>query len=184
MIIGLTGKLLSLARQLKLPSVQTPAVRANAFHPKRSCLLLSGTTVVGWFGEIHPELCEKMDVRGPLVAAELDITALAQMIPKELRYKPVNPFPPVRRDLSLVMPAPTPFQNIAKTLQASAGPMLEAVSLIDLFEGEKIGANRKAMTVSLTFRHPERTLTDIEIEKTVEKILVDLNKRCEAELRK
>jgi phenylalanyl-tRNA synthetase beta chain len=90
----------------------------------------------------------------------------------------------VRRDLSMVAPQAVPYGKIAKTLRAAGGKELESLTLIDLYQGDKIGAARKSLTVSLVFRDKEKTLNDAEVEKIVQKIVIDLEKKCETTLRK
>ena len=89
----------------------------------------------------------------------------------------------MRRDLSFVAPQTTSYEKIAKTLRAAGGKDLESVSLIDLFQGEKIGADKRSLTVSLTFRNKEKTLNDGDVEKIIQKMVSDLEKKCGAVLR-
>ncbi|MFA5974854.1 MAG: phenylalanine--tRNA ligase subunit beta [Elusimicrobiota bacterium] len=180
----LTGFLTSLQNALHLPPIQITPCRIASFHPRRSSMIVSGSTVIGWFGELHPELVQELDTENTLVAAELDLAALRQILPATVTYKPLNPFPAVYRDLSVTSPLSVPYEKIAQTLRTSGGVLLESVSLIDLFQGEKIGKDRRSLTVSLLFRHRDRTLDDADVEKVMQKIITDLEKKCEAVLRK
>jgi len=135
-------------------------------------------------GEIHPNLQQQLDTTEPLIAVELDTQALLDLVPDQTAFVPFSLFPPVRRDLSVVAPLLTPYEMIARTLRAAGGKDLESVSLIDLYQGEKIGADRKSLTVTLLFRNKEKTLADADIEKIMQKIISDLEKKCEATLRK
>ena len=144
---------------------------------------MSGNTILGWAGEIHPELNQELDTTEPLIAAELDTQALLDATPEQPAYVPASLFPPVHRDISMVAPLTTPYEKIAKTLRAAGGKDLESVSLIDLYQGDKIGPDHKSLTVSLVFRNKDKTLNDADVEKLMQKIILDLEKKCEAKLR-
>ena len=179
-----SGTVAALLDALHISAYQFAPHRLTPFHPKRSCVILSGARVLGWVGEIHPDLADALDTTEPLVVAELDTRALLDAAPQAFAYALVSPFPPVHRDLSMVAPIATSYEKIARTLRAAAGRELESVSLIDLFQSEKIGRDRKSLTVSLVFRSKEKTLTDADVEKLTQKIVYDLEKKCEATLRK
>ena len=76
-----------------------------------------------------------------------------------------------------------PYEKLSRTLRNAAGNLLESETLMDLYQDAKIGADKKSLTFSLIFRHPDRTLNDAEIEKTMAKILTDLQQQCEAVIR-
>src|SRR5207302_11059761 len=145
--------------------------------------ILAGSKALGWVGEINPELLQELDTAEPLVAAELDTQALLDAVPRELTYAPPSSFPPVRRDLSMIAPETCPYEKIAKTLRAAGGKDLEFLSLIDLYSGDKIGTGKKSLTVSLVFRNREKTLSDAEVDKIIQKMISELEKKCEAKLR-
>ena len=179
----LSGLIEKLLANLQIQNIQRTACPANGFHPKRSALLTSAGTVLAWMGELHPTLQETLDTREPLAVCELDVTALERLMPRQRSYKPLSVFPTVRRDLSFILPEAVTFEQVQKTLQSSGGPLLESLRLIDLFRGPAIGAAKKSMTWTLVFRHPEKTLTDADVEKVVAKIVKDLAQKCEAALR-
>src|SRR5258708_26940048 len=91
--------------------------------------------------------------------------------------------PPVHRDISLVVPEAISYDKIVKMLRAAAGLTLDSCTLIDLYRGPTIGAQKKSLTVTLIFRHKERTLKDSEVESTMQRIKSELEKKCEAKIR-
>ena len=179
----LSGSLETLASMLHIPSIQWMPYSSRIFHPRRSSLLMSGSHVLGWMGEIHPDLLQELDTPEPLVAAELDLAALEMASRSVVIYKRASPFPPVHRDLSVTAPVEVPYEKISKTVRGAAGQTLESVSLIDLYHGATIGEGRKSLTLSLSFRLMDRTLQDAEVEKLMSKIVGDLEKKCGATLR-
>src|SRR5207344_1160388 len=90
--------------------------RANAFHPKRCSTIMLGSTVLGWMGEAHPDLNVDLDTTESLITAELDTQALMEAAPNQTAFVPFSLFPPVRRDLSMVTPQATAYEQISKTL--------------------------------------------------------------------
>ena len=186
----LLGLIESFLTALRIPSVEKtpfqqpgPDGTVSAFHPKRSTTLRSGNVILGWMGEIHPVLSAELDTREPLIAAELDITGLMQAAPQATPFIAPSAFPPVLRDLSMVVEEGVPYGIIEKTLRQAAGSILGGCTLIDLYRGSSIGAQKKSLTVSLLFRHRERTLKDSEVESSISRIKSDLQKKCEATIR-
>jgi phenylalanyl-tRNA synthetase beta chain len=174
----LLGLLESFFNALGIAPVEKAPCSVAAFHPKRSATLTSGGTVLGWIGDIHPDLQAALDTSEPLVAAELDILGLMHALPKTGTF-----VPPVHRDLSMVVQEALPYDKIDRTIQDSAGDALESVALIDLYRGKAIGEQMKSLTVSLMFRHRERTLKDSEVESAMEKTKKELEKQCNAKIR-
>ena len=117
---------------------------------------------------------------GPLSAAELKIHGIKTQVfyaevsldawlsraPQPERYQPVPAFPPIRRDLAVVLPKAVPAATVEQTIRAAKAPHLESVRLFDLFrdpKGEKIGAEQKSLAYALTYRAPDKTLTEREV---------------------
>jgi phenylalanyl-tRNA synthetase beta chain len=180
---ALTGSLDALAERLGLTRLQWMPLRHSAFHPRRAAILMSGRIILAWAGEIHPDLSDQLDRKEPLVAAELDIEAWHALRPRAAVYSAIPAFPPVTRDLSVTAPLDVAYEKLSRAIRTSAGALLETENLIDLFQGEKIGADKRSLTFSLVFRHADRTLNDAEIEKTMAKIVADLEKQCGAVIR-
>ena len=90
---------------------------------------MSGSTVLGWVGEAHPDINQELDTTEPLVAAELDTTALLEAASDHMLFSPFSLFPPVRRDLSMIAPQAAPYEKIAKTLRSAGGKDLESAFL-------------------------------------------------------
>ena len=139
---------------------------------------LSGTTqlLLQRLGFVLPDLLEMERVgdteakahglKTPVFYAELSLQDWLKRTPQPERYQPVNAFPPVRRDLAVVVPAATPQAKVEEVIRAAKAPHLETVELFDLFrdkKGEKIGADQKSLAYALTFRAPDRTLVEREV---------------------
>jgi phenylalanyl-tRNA synthetase beta chain len=92
-------------------------------------------------------------------------------------------YPSSRRDLSLVAGPGIHFGEIEKSLVKLAGPLLESLKVFDVYAGESLGDDRTAYGVRLNFRSQERTLTDADVDKVIEKIVSNLKKQLGVELR-
>jgi phenylalanyl-tRNA synthetase beta chain len=91
--------------------------------------------------------------------------------PQPERYSAVTAFPPVRRDLAVVVPAALPQERVQEIIRAAKAPNLETVQLFDLFrdkKGEKIGADQKSLAYALTYRAADRTLVEKEVNEAHE----------------
>jgi phenylalanyl-tRNA synthetase beta chain len=103
--------------------------------------------------------------------AEFSLDEWLRRDPQPERYQPVTAYPPVRRDLAVVVPAATPQARVEEVIRAARAPHLEAVELFDLFRdrsGAKIGADQKSLAYALTFRAPDRTLVEREVNEAHE----------------
>ena len=107
-------------------------------------------------------------IKTPVFYAEIALEAWLARTPQPERYQPVPSFPPVRRDLAIVLPRAVPQAKVEETIRQAKAPNLESVRLFDLFrddKGEKIPADHKSLAYALTYRAPDRTLTEKEVNE-------------------
>jgi phenylalanyl-tRNA synthetase beta chain len=105
-------------------------------------------------------------IKLPVFYAEIALDAWLSRTPQPERYQPVPAFPPVRRDLAIVLSQSVPQAQVEETIRAAKAPNLESIRLFDLFRdptGEKISADQKSLAYALTYRAPDRTLTEREV---------------------
>jgi len=107
-------------------------------------------------------------IKIPVFYAEIDLDAWLSRAPQPERYQPVPAFPPVRRDIAIILPKAVPQAKVDEVIRAAKVPNLESVRLFDLFrdpKGEKIGADQKSLAYALTYRAPGKTLTEKEVNE-------------------
>ena len=101
-----------------------------------------------------------------------------------LRYKEILKFPAVQRDLSFVASNQLTYGEIEKTLSSLSIPQLKGFRLFDVFKSEKLGNNKQSLAMNFTFMDESKTMKDEEIEKMMQKIILQLEKQFQAEIRK
>jgi phenylalanyl-tRNA synthetase beta chain len=105
-------------------------------------------------------------IKTPIFYAEVGLDAWLTRVPQPERYQPVPAFPPIRRDVAIVLPKSVPQAKVEETIRAAKAPNLESVRLFDLFrdpKGEKIAADQKSLAYALTYRSADKTLTEKEV---------------------
>lgn len=134
------------------------------WHPGRCAELsvnIDGEThVVGHAGELHPQVLEALGLPARTCAMEIDLTALP--LGEKLPAPVLSSFPAVHQDVALVVEEEVPAEAVRRTLEESAGELIEEVALFDVYRSESLGENKKSLAFGLIFRAPDRTLTEDE----------------------
>jgi phenylalanyl-tRNA synthetase beta chain len=143
-------------------------------HPGRSASVLVGDEQkVGWIGELHPLVARDWDLEDG-TAFEIDVDALAELVPSAPGYRPVSTFPAVIQDIAVVVDEDVPAADVQDAVRTAGGELLEQLRLFDVYRGEQVGEGSKSLALRLEFRAPDRTLTDEEV--------ADLRAQIEREL--
>ena len=130
------------------------------WHPGRCAELLVDGQVVGHAGELHPQILEECGLPARVCAMEMDLSALPQSA--HLPAPKLSAYPAVHQDLALVVDDSTPAESVRKTVAEHAGPLLENVTLFDVYRSESLGEGKKSLAFGLLFRADDRTLTEDE----------------------
>jgi phenylalanyl-tRNA synthetase beta chain len=151
------------------------------WHPGRCAEIIVNGVVVGYAGELHPAVCEALDLPARTCAMELDLDAVP--LPGVVAGPSVSTFPPALIDVAVVVDASVPSAAVQEALVTGAGELLEAVRLFDVYTGEQVGAGRKSLAYNLTFRAPDRTLTAEEAVAARDAAVATAHERIGAVLR-
>ena len=157
----------------KLPSYNADAGK-TFLHPGRQALIIYEDTVIGYFGEVHPLVQEAYGIAERAYIANIDLSVICKKADFTVKYEGIAKFPSVVRDISLVMDKSLTAGEIEKIIRSESGAILESLELFDIYEGERIGADKKSMAYSITFRNKEKTLEESEISDVMDKILKGL----------
>ena len=182
---ALKGIVEAVARFLRLPEV---SFRANAehfsFHPGRCAdLLAEDGTVLGTFGELHPNVRKACGITENAAAAELNFDLMLRKRAPEPQFRPLPRFPAVLRDLALVCDEGISVQQLRDCIRAAGTALLQEVSFFDVYRGASIPDGKKSVAFSLSFRKEDSSLTDGEIEPVMKSILQELEEKLAAKIR-
>ena len=117
-------------------------------------------------GKIPSQELKAYGIKVPIFYAEIALDGWLERAPQPERYRAVPAFPPIRRDLAVVLPKSVPQAKVEETIRQAKAPDLESVQLFDLFldpKGEKIAADHKSLAYALTYRAANKTLTEKEV---------------------
>ncbi len=136
------------------------------------------------FGRISKPVLKLMDIKQDVFYADFNWDKLcAQVKNNSTTYVEVPKFPEVRRDLAMLISTEITFNNIEMLAYQSERKLLKEVNLFDIYEGEKIEAGKKSYAVSFIFQNKEKTLTDQEIDKIMEKLMKNFKEKLGAVIR-
>ncbi len=135
-------------------------------------------------GLIQPKLARLVDLKQPVFYADFDWTALTKQYNSKVVYDEVSRFPEVRRDLSLVLDKAVSFEQISRLAHQTERKLLRSVNVFDVYEGENVGADKRAYSVSFTLQDTAQTLTDTVIDKTMQRLMSTFERELNALIRK
>ncbi|MEI6946133.1 phenylalanine--tRNA ligase subunit beta [Paraflavisolibacter sp. H34] len=136
-------------------------------------------------GRVPARTAARFDLKQPVFVADFNWDALLDAaLQQRISFREVPRFPAVERDLALVVPRQMKYEEITAQLNKLRLNKLQDVRLFDVFESEKLGADKKSLAINFTFLDEEKTLTDKEIDGWMNKIMTALEKELSAEIRK
>ena len=148
-----------------------PEAGKSFLHPGRQALVCYDGKVLGYLGEVHPEVCENYDMKTRAYVAVLDMPEIVPLATFDRKYEGIAKFPAVMRDISMVVPKDIRVGQIEKMLAQRGGKILESYKLFDIYEGSQIKEGFKSVAYSITFRAKDRTLEESDISAAMKKIL-------------
>ena len=161
--IGLRGK-----------ETYDPNAGKTFLHPGRQANIIYDGTVVGYLGEVHPDVADIYGIGERAYIAVIDMPEIVARATFDRKYEGIAKFPAVNRDLSMVVPKNIMVGQIEEVIEKNGGAHLESYSLFDLYEGAQIKPGFKSVAYSITFRAKDRTLEESDISKAMDKILAGL----------
>ncbi|PHS79395.1 MAG: phenylalanine--tRNA ligase subunit beta [Rhodospirillaceae bacterium] len=157
------------------------------YHPGRSgTLRLGPKNILANFGEVHPGVLKKMDVKGPIAAFEVFLDNLPKQKNKASQARPLvkmSSFQPLDRDFAFVVDQNVDVQKIVRAATGAAKDLINTVRVFDVFEGANVGEGKKSVAIEVTLQPVEKTLTDDDIEAVTAKVKAAVLKATGGELR-
>ncbi|MEO7804716.1 MAG: phenylalanine--tRNA ligase subunit beta [Actinomycetota bacterium] len=179
----LKGVVENLVTSLCLPDIKFEPVTLPPYHATRAAQVMSGTTVVGTFGELTEEVRERADLAHRIYAGEFDVDAMVELSERPSPSSTVTRFPAVLLDLALAVKDEVAAADLLSVAREAGGQDLEQVRIFDVYRGDQVGEGRKSIALSLTFRNAARTLTEQEAISARDAIAAALRKGFGAEAR-
>lgn len=143
-------------------------------HPGRQANIVYNDTVIGYLGEVHPQVCDNYNMKTRAYVAVIDMPYVYEMADFDIKYEGIAKFPAVTRDISMVVPKNILVGEIESIIEKRAGKNLESYKLFDIYEGDQIEEGFKSVAYSIVFRAKDRTLEDSDVSKAMDKVLKGL----------
>ncbi|MCM1091081.1 MAG: phenylalanine--tRNA ligase subunit beta [Butyrivibrio sp.] len=156
---------------IKAKKEYDPNAGKTFLHPGRQALVKYQGHVLGYFGEVHPEVCDNYDIGTKAYVAVLDMPEIVPLTTFDRKYEGIARFPAVSRDISMVVPESVLVGQIEQMIAQRGGKILESYSLFDIYEGSQIKEGFKSVAYSITFRAKDKTLEEADVSAAMKKIL-------------
>jgi phenylalanyl-tRNA synthetase beta chain len=163
----LKGVVENLLESLRIPNCayRATTVPEPFLHPGKSCGVFSGEDRIGFLGEIHPALKERLGLTGPVVVCELDLDGLAARYQAKVPFRTIPRFPSSSRDAAFLVAREVEAQTMVRLAQEPIEELLEKVQIFDVYERKNLPAGTKSVGLRFAYRSAERTLTDEEVSE-------------------
>lgn len=148
-----------------------PDAGRNFLHPGRQANIIYDGKVLGYLGEVHPEVCDNYDMKTRAYVAVLDMPEVIPYATFDRKYEGIAKYPAVSRDISMVVPKEIMAGQIESVIAQRGGKILEDYQLFDIYEGDQIREGFKSVAYSITFRAKDRTLEEADVTAAMKKIL-------------
>jgi phenylalanyl-tRNA synthetase beta chain len=148
-------------------NIETPLA---FLHPSQSTQLVFQGQTIGFLGSVHPQHAKEMKLREDAAFAEIGFQALFRSV-KPAKFKNIPAYPGVEKDLAFLVPKSLKAADVSKEIAKAAGPLLQKVEVVDLYEDASIGEDKRSLTFRMVFQSGERTLADEEVMKLFTSII-------------
>lgn len=152
-----------------------PSAEHPYLHPGRKADILYDGTVVGFLGEVHPDVADNYRIGDRAYIAVIDMPSIMDFTTFDRKYTGIARFPAVTRDISMVVPKDILVGQIEDVIEQRGGKVLESYKLFDVYEGAQVLAGHKSVAYSITFRAKDHTLEEKEVTSVMNKILNGLS---------
>ncbi|MDO5714533.1 MAG: phenylalanine--tRNA ligase subunit beta [Tissierellia bacterium] len=153
------------------------------FHPGRGAKVFYQDYYLGSFGEIHPEVLKNYGLKERVYAGELDFELITKLDKEEKKYKPLPKFPSTSRDFSFLLPVDVEMGKIKEIVVQEGKELLEDFHVFDIYQGKGIEEGKKSVAFTISYRGKDHTLTDEEVNPSMERIVKEIEKKLQGVLR-
>ena len=150
-------------------------------HDGRSAEITVDGEYVGYIGEIHPNVAENYDLTERVYVAEINLSALMKYT-KTVKFTAIPKYPNVERDLALIVDEGLAAGNLIRHI-AEFSELIEKAELFDVYRGAQVGEGKKSVALNVSFRAPDHTLKDEEVQAVMGELLTSLETAFACKLR-
>ena len=147
-------------------------------HPGATAIIKIDNAVIGYIGRVHPNI-----IKHETYVGELSLSILIDKKVRDYKFKELNKFPNIIKDVAFVLPEYMESSDIEKEIKRAAGNLLKKIEVFDLYRGPAIKTTEKSIAYSLTFESNERTLTSDEVNELFNKIIDEVTKKMNITIR-
>ena len=167
-----------------LYQMETAEAPADIFSDGQTYLLPGSHRQLAVLGVIAQPLLRKFGIRQPVFAAEINWQVLFELVKRDkISYRELPKYPEVRRDLALLLDENVSFADLRRTAYRAGKKILKSVSLFDVYKGDKIPQGKKQYALSFVLQDIDKTLTDADVERIMQKLLSSFRNENGATLR-
>ncbi len=152
-------------------------------QPGRSADVLINGDVCGWVGEVHPRVLDAYECAGPVTAFELHLKPLLASARDVTAFVDIPRYPAAKIDLAIVVPEDVTAEKTEQAIRSAGGSLLESARLFDVYRGQGVPDGKKSLAFSLSYRDPDRTLTDDEVSAAHSRLVRKVTAAVGGELR-
>lgn len=181
-IKGVAEELLRALKLDRLKFTRLPDESCTYTRPGCSAQILVDKSPLGIVGEIHPEVLKNFDVKQTAYIFEINFNRLVPLISGKTSVKPIPKFPAVFRDITIYVKKSIETQDIFEKIQKLNEELVESLQLLDVFKGDPIPADKKSISIRVTYRSPNKTLEDEDVHDLHKSITDRLVKAFDASL--
>jgi phenylalanyl-tRNA synthetase beta chain len=157
--------------------------RVAPFHPRATAEARVGEVVLGWIGELHPVVAQQLALPPGVFAFELELAALEKVAELSPHFRPLPRYPAVLRDLAVVVPVSMEAADVRSVVLEVGQPLVADAALFDVYTGAPLPEGQKNLAFALSYRSPERTLRDEEVQEAHRRIVEEVQRRLGGQLR-
>ncbi len=150
-------------------------------HKGRSADIYVGNNVIGYLGEVHPEVAKSFDVSERMYIAEINVDMLNKLADYSYTFTAISNYPPIERDIAVIVDEDVMAGDLLACVRKGGGNLLVDTNVFDIYRNEQsLGKGKKSVAISLVFRLADRTLTDDEVNAKINRILTKLSSEFSA----
>lgn len=164
------------AFNIKESSLQISTDAPDYYHPKRSGCLKQGKKVIAYFGELHPKVLKNLNVKNPCLGFEILMHNIPSVKAKLTKGVVFSQYQSVNRDFAFIMDKATPVVDLIKIIKKVDQKLIQDVSIFDVYEGDKLEADKKSIAIRIKVQSDDKTLTDEEMMDMQNKIIYEASK--------